>query len=54
MKEMMIMMMMIIIIIIKSSTYEDMKECMHYISTYARKQGYKWTKNTGMSMCQNE
>ena len=23
-------------------------------STYARKQGYNWTKNTGMNMCQNQ
>ena len=22
-------------------------------STYVRKQGYNWTKNTGMNMCQN-
>jgi len=29
--------------------------CVHdYTSTYARKQGYNWTRNTGMSMCQNQ
>ena len=27
--------------------------CVHnYTSTYARKQGYIWTKNTSMNMCQ--
>jgi len=32
-----------------------MIECVHnYTSTYARKQGYNWTKNTGMNMCQNQ
>ena len=30
-------------------------KCVHnYTSTYARKQGYNWTKNTGMNMCQNQ
>jgi len=39
-----------IIIIIKV-----MIECVHnYTSTYARKQRYNWTKNTGMNMCQNQ
>ena len=29
--------------------------CVHnYTSTYARKQGYNWTKNAGMNMCQNQ
>ena len=27
---------------------------INYTSTYARKQGYNWTKNTGMNMCQNQ
>ena len=28
--------------------------CVHnYPSTYARKQGYNCTKNTGMNICQN-
>ena len=26
----------------------------NYTSTYARKQGYNWTKNTGMNMYQNQ
>jgi hypothetical protein len=26
----------------------------NYSSTYARKQGYNWTKNTGMYMYQNQ
>jgi len=26
----------------------------NYTSTYARKQGYNWTKNTSMNMCQNQ
>ena len=26
----------------------------NYTSTYARKQGYNWAKNTGMNMCQNQ
>ena len=38
---MMMMMMIIIIIIIRRSTY-------------VRIQGYNWTKNTGMNMCQNQ
>ena len=25
----------------------------HESVTYARKQGYNWTKNSGMNMCQN-
>jgi len=25
-----------------------------YTSAYARKQGYNWTKNSGMNMCQNQ
>ena len=30
-----------------------MIECVHnYTSTYAKKQGYNWTKTTGMNMCQ--
>jgi len=30
------------------------KMCVHnYTSKYARKQGYKWTKITGMNKCQN-
>jgi len=30
------------------------KVCAHnYTSTYARKQAYNWTKNTGTNMCQN-
>jgi len=29
--------------------------CVHnYTSTYARKQGDSWTKNTGVNMCQNQ
>jgi len=29
--------------------------CVHnYTSTYARKQGYNWTKNARMNMCQNQ
>jgi len=37
----------------KNSTYKDTIECVHnYTSTYARKQGYSWTKITGMNMCQ--
>jgi len=29
--------------------------CVHnYTSAYARKEGYNWTKNTGMNMCQNQ
>ena len=27
---------------------------INYTSTYARKQGYNCTKNTGMNMCQNQ
>ena len=27
---------------------------INYTSTYARKQGLNWTKNTGMNMCQNQ
>jgi len=27
---------------------------INYTSTYVRKQGYNWTKNTGMNMCQNQ
>ena len=31
------------------------RECVHnYTSTYVRKQGYIWTKNTGMNMWQNQ
>ena len=48
----------IIIIIIyrqKNSTQKDMIECApNYTSTYARKQGYNWTKNSGMNMYQNQ
>ena len=62
---MMMMMMPIIIIIIiiiiidnvwqKNSTQKDMIECVpNYTSTYARKQGYDWIKNTGMNMYQNQ
>ena len=30
-----------------------MTQCVHNCtSTYARKQGYNWTKNTGMNMCE--
>ena len=33
-------------ILAKQSTQKDMIECVHnYTSTYARKQGYNWTKN---------
>ena len=29
--------------------------CVHNCTlTYGRKQGYSWTKNTGMNMCQNK
>jgi len=39
----------------KNSTSKDMIECMHnYTSTYARKQGYNWIKNSGMNMYQNQ
>jgi len=39
----------------KEQYIKDMIEHMHnYTSTYARKQGYNWTKNTGMNMCQNQ
>ena len=39
----------------KKSTQKDMIECVpNYTSTYARKQGYNWTKNTGMNMYQNQ
>jgi len=39
----------------KEQYIKDMIERMHnYTSTYARKQGYNWTKNTGMNMCQNQ
>ena len=39
----------------KNSTPKDMIECVpNYTSTYARKQGYNWTKNTGMNMYQNQ
>ena len=32
-----------------------MVEYVHkYTLAYARKQGYNWTKNTGMNMCQNQ
>ena len=32
-----------------------MIECVHnYTSTYARKQGYSWAKNSGMNMCQSQ
>jgi len=30
-------------------------ECVHSnTATYARKQRYSWTENTGMNMCQNQ
>ena len=36
-------------------TKKDMIVCVPtFTSTYARKQGYKWTKNTGMNMHQNQ
>ena len=39
----------------KKSTQKDKIECVpNYTSTYARKQGYNWTKNTGMNMYQNQ
>ena len=39
----------------KNSTQKDMIEYVpNYTSTYARKQGYNWTKNTGMNMYQNQ
>ena len=38
-----------------NNTQKDMIECVpNYTSTYARKQGYNWTKNTGMNMYQNQ
>ena len=42
-------------ILAKNSTQKDMIECVpNYTSTYARKQGYNWTKNTGMNMYQKQ
>jgi len=42
-------------ILAKEQYTKDMIECVHnYSSTYARKQGYNWTKSTGMNMCQNQ
>jgi len=39
----------------KEQYIKGMIECVHnYTSTHARKQGYNWTKNTGMNMCQNQ
>ena len=38
-----------------NSTEKDKIECVpNYTSTYARKKGYNWTKNTGMNMYQNQ
>jgi len=61
---MMMMLIIIIIIIIinqhdqywqKNSTYKDVIQFVHnYTSTYARKQRYNWTRNTGINMCQNQ
>ena len=42
-------------ILAKEQTQKDMIECVpNYTSTYVRKQGYNWTKNTGMDMYQNQ
>jgi len=42
-------------ILAKEQYIKDMIECVHnYTLTYARKQGYNWTKNSGMNMCQNQ
>jgi len=42
-------------ILAREQYIKDMIECVHsYTSTYARKQGYNWTKNTDMNMCQNQ
>ena len=39
----------------KNSTQKDKIEFVpNYTSTYARKRGYNWTKNTGMNMYQNQ
>jgi len=39
----------------KNSTQKDKIECVpNYTSTYARKRGYNWTKNTGMNLYQNQ
>jgi len=36
-------------------TKEQYIQCVHnYTSTYVRKQGYNWTKNTGTNMSQNQ
>ena len=44
----------VVVIIIIIIIIINMIQCVHYTSTYARKQGYKWTKNTGINMCQNQ
>jgi len=42
-------------ILAKEQYKKDMIECVHnYTSTYTRKQGYNWTKNTGMNMYQSQ
>ena len=42
-------------ILAKEQYTKDMIGCvLNYTSTYARKQGYNWTKNTGMNMYQNQ
>ena len=41
-------------ILVKEQYIKIHKSVHNYTSTYARKQGYDWTKNTGMNMCQNQ
>ena len=42
-------------ILVKEQYTKRHEECVpNYTSTYARKQGYNWTKNTGMNMYQNQ
>ena len=42
-------------ILAKEQYTKYMIECVpNYTSTYARKQGYNWTENTGMNMYQNQ
>ena len=41
--------------ILAKEQYTKRHECVrNYTSTYARKQGYNWTKNTGMNKYQNK
>jgi hypothetical protein len=43
------------LVLAKEQYIKDTIECVHnYTSTYVRKQGYSWTKNTGTNMSQNQ